>query len=229
MCTFTSDKVPSFFTPESAIILCIINVSIHIRGDFPMGYEQNGKKKPHFVKETGWTVDDYYALPEDGNQYEVVGGVLELKPSPTTTHQRISQRIERLFIDSCELDYIIIDAPVDVILSETDIRQPDIVMIHRSREAIIEERGIVGAPDLVVEIISPSTAKRDRTIKKETYARFGIPEYWIVDPANQTIEQYVQQQTGEAYTLSDVYGPEDSVRSERIPCLSFKVEDAMKL
>jgi Uma2 family endonuclease len=193
-----------------------------------MNYDKK-PQNPERIKESGWTLEDYYQLPEDGNQYEIVAGKLELKPSPTTTHQRISHSLERTMTDSCEIDYIIMDAPIDVILSDNETRQPDILMIHRSREEIIEERGVVGPPDLVVEIISPTSAKRDRTMKKETYARYGVSEYWIVDPANLTIEQYVLAQQGQPYELRNVYGSDDTVQSERIPCLSFLVKEALRI
>ncbi|WP_018131021.1 Uma2 family endonuclease [Effusibacillus pohliae] len=192
-----------------------------------MDYES--KKKPLSVKESGWTVEEYLKLPEDGNQYEIVGGRLELKPSPTTTHQRISQQLERTLIDSCEQEYIILHAPVDVILSDTETRQPDILLVHRSRKSIVQEHGVVGPPDLVIEILSPNSAKRDRVMKKESYARFGIPEYWIVDPPHLTIELYVPERPGEPYVLANVFGAEDTVRSERVPCVSFVVSEGLKI
>lgn len=186
-------------------------------------------EKPNFIKESGWTVEDYYELPEDGNQYEIIGGQLELKPSPTTTHQRISHRLERTLSDSCENEYIIMDSPVDVILSDNETRQPDILMIHRSREEIIEVRAVVGPPDLVIEIISPNSAKRDRVMKKESYARFGVPEYWIVDPSNLTVEQYGLVTLGQPYELLNLFGQDDVVTSERISCVSFIVKDGLKI
>ncbi|WP_170006174.1 Uma2 family endonuclease [Bacillus fonticola] len=187
------------------------------------------KEKPTIIKESGWTIEDYYKLPEDGNHYEIVSGHLELRPSPTTTHQRISHRIERILTDSCESEYIILDAPVDVILSETDTRQPDILMIHRSREEIIEEHAVVGPPDLVVEILSPSTAKRDRTMKRDSYAQFGVMEYWIVDHLNQTIEQYVLTETGKPYELANVFDRDDIVTSQHLTCVSFAVKNGLTL
>ncbi|MFC4767693.1 Uma2 family endonuclease [Effusibacillus consociatus] len=193
-----------------------------------MGYE--GKKSnPLTIKESGWTVDDYMKLPEDGNQYEIVGGKLELKPSPTTTHQRISSNLEHILKNTCDQEYIIMDAPVDVILSDTETRQPDILMVHRSRESIIEEHAVVGPPDLVIEILSPNSAKRDRVMKKESYARFGVPEYWIVDPANLTVEQYLLVRSGEPYELANVFEAEDTVHSERIRCVSFVVKEGLKI
>ncbi|MFD2044894.1 Uma2 family endonuclease [Ornithinibacillus salinisoli] len=181
------------------------------------------------IKESGWTVDDYYQLPEDGNQYEIFAGNLELKPSPSTTHQRISQRLVRTLIDSCENDFIVIVAPVDVILSETETRQPDILMIHRSREFIIEEHAVVGPPDLVIEILSPNSVKRDRIFKKESYALFGVPEYWIVDHNNQVIEQYVQKNEGDPYELNNVFEAKDILTSNRFPSVSFVVKEGIRI
>jgi Uma2 family endonuclease len=193
-----------------------------------MVYENEYKKvNPLLIKETGWTVEDYYQLPEDGNQYEIIGGRLELKPSPAATHQIISSNVVSAFLDSCKEEYIILYAPMDVILSDSETRQPDILMIHRSRRHIIEERGIMGPPDLVVEIISPNSAKRDRSMKRESYARFLVPEYWIVDPVYRTIEQYELMREGEPYILSNVYGEEEKVRSQRVKCAGFAVRDVM--
>jgi Uma2 family endonuclease len=189
-------------------------------------YDKKPDKLP-MIKESGWTVEDYLKLPEDGNQYEIVAGILELKPSPTTTHQRISHQIHRILTDSCENEYIIMYAPVDVILSDRETRQPDILMIHRSRAAIIQEHAVVGPPDLVVEILSPSTIKRDRVMKLRSYAHFGVPEYWIIDPLNVTIEQYVLTREGDPYELQDVFGAEETVTSARLPCVGFKVSQGI--
>ncbi|SHG44129.1 Uma2 family endonuclease [Ornithinibacillus halophilus] len=191
--------------------------------------EKSKSQSKPIVKESGWTVDDYYQLPEDGNQYELFAGHLELKPSPTTTHQRISQSLERTIIDSCQNDYIVMDAPLDVILSENETRQPDILMIHRDREYIIEEHAVDGPPDLVIEILSPNSVKRDRVDKKESYAKFGVPEYWIVDHHHQVIEQYVLRENGIPYTLQNVFEADDTVTSEKIPCLSFIVKDGVRI
>jgi Uma2 family endonuclease len=182
---------------------------------------------PLLIKESGWTIEDYYKLPEDGNQYEIINGVLELKPSPSTTHQRISQQIFNILTNSCINDYIFLYAPIDVILSDTDTRQPDLLMIHNSRESIIEVHAVVGPPDLVIEILSPSTIKRDRVMKRQSYARFGVPEYWIVDPLNVTIEQYVLKKLGEPYELVDVFSADEIVNSYHLPCVGFKVNDAL--
>ncbi|MBC8080365.1 MAG: Uma2 family endonuclease [Gorillibacterium sp.] len=191
-----------------------------------MDYDKK-KQIPTTIKESGWTVEDYLRLPEDGNQYEIVNGILELQPSPTTTHQRISQQIFSALTNSCLSDYIILLAPVDVILSDRETRQPDLLMVHRSREAIIEIHAVIGPPDLVVEVLSPSSIKRDRIMKLYSYAKFGVPEYWIVDPLNVTIEQYVLVKPNEPYQLRDVYSADEIVTSQHLSCVGFQVKDGL--
>lgn len=187
-------------------------------------------QNPLIIKESGWTVDEYMRLPDYENQhFEMVAGRLELRPAPTTTHQRVSYQLVKIFTDSCDSDYIIMFAPVDVILTDIDIRQPDILLVHRSRAHIIKEHAVVGPPDLVVEILSPNSAKRDREMKKETYARYLVPEYWIVDPAHLTVERYVLKQNGEPYTLANMFDADETVCSDRIGCVSFTVKEAVKI
>ncbi|WP_238357896.1 Uma2 family endonuclease [Cohnella zeiphila] len=181
------------------------------------------------AKKSGWTVDDYFELPEDGNQYEIVDGILELKPSPTTDHQRVIRHLDDVLSDTCESDYIMILSPVDVILSERETRQPDLLMVHRSRSDIVRKNGVYGPTDLVVELLSPNTAKRDRVMKLKSYAKFGVPEYWIADYEHRTIEQYAQTSPGGPYELLNVFAADETVTSERLPCVSFVVKDALKI
>ncbi len=115
-------------------------------------------KKSDLIREQPMTYDDYADLPDDGNRYELVEGFLEMmSPSATTKHQMISIQIQTKIVQSCENEYIILNAPLDVVLSPKEVRQPDLIMIHRSRMHIIKKRNIEGAPDLVVEILSPSS------------------------------------------------------------------------
>jgi Uncharacterized protein conserved in cyanobacteria len=187
------------------------------------------RKLPPMIKESGWTVDDYFELPEDGNQYEIVDGILELKPSPTTDHQRVIRQLDHVLSDTCESQYIMILSPIDVILSDRETRQPDLLMVHRSRSEIVRRNGIYGPPDLVVELLSANSAKRDRVMKLKSYAKFGVPEYWIADYEHQTIEQYVSAIPGEPYTLLSVFAANDTVTSERLPCVKFVVKDALQI
>ncbi|TCP21166.1 Uma2 family endonuclease [Scopulibacillus darangshiensis] len=183
------------------------------------------KQKPsQGVREQPLTYDDYAAVPDDGQRYELVNGRLELMaPAPSPKHQLIAKEIGSTLDSVCGSDYILLYAPIDVILSDTDIRQPDIVMIHKRRAEFITHRGIEGPPDLVVEVLSTSSVKRDRGSKVKSYARYGIPEYWIVDPINRILEQYILN--SDSYELEEVYDGDKVIHSERLPCVAFTMKD----
>ncbi|MEF2967458.1 Uma2 family endonuclease [Paenibacillus sp. M1] len=171
------------------------------------------------IKEQPATYEDYARL-DDGNRYELADGVLELMtPAPTPKHQVVSSTIQNLLMNSCQSEYIILASPIDLILSNKEVRQPDLVMIHRNKIDIITQRGIEGIPDLVAEILSPHSAKRDKLIKRKVYADYGIPEYWIVDPPHETLDQYVL--ANGRYELLNVFDRDEPVRSDRLPCVSF--------
>ncbi|WP_435922523.1 Uma2 family endonuclease [Paenibacillus sp. DYY-L-2] len=147
-------------------------------------------------------------------------GVLELMtPAPTPKHQLISNQLQTIITNSCQQKYIIFASPIDLILSNKEVRQPDLVMVHRNNIEIITSRGIEGVPDLVAEILSPHSIKRDKQSKLKVYAAYGIPEYWIVDPPHEALEQYVLMDG--RYELLHVFDREETVHSDRLPCVSF--------
>ena len=138
------------------------------------------------------TYEDYVRIPEDGKRHEIIDGVHYVTPSPVFNHQSVSGRLfVQLFhqIDESGLGRVV-TAPMDVVLSEVDIVQPDIVVILDRNSSIITEKNVQGAPDLLIEILSPSTSARDRNLKKIRYQRFGVSEYWIVDPEAKQVEQF---------------------------------------
>nr|NIR48553.1 Uma2 family endonuclease [candidate division KSB1 bacterium]NIR69031.1 Uma2 family endonuclease [candidate division KSB1 bacterium]NIS24097.1 Uma2 family endonuclease [candidate division KSB1 bacterium]NIT71016.1 Uma2 family endonuclease [candidate division KSB1 bacterium]NIU24716.1 Uma2 family endonuclease [candidate division KSB1 bacterium] len=149
------------------------------------------------VKETSlrynkktYTYQDYLDLPEDGERYEVINGELVMVPAPDTNHQDVSGKIEfelRKFNEKIHAGKIF-DAPIDVVLSEENIHQPDILFIANENSQIITDKNISGAPDLIIEILSPSTAYYDLVEKKDNYEKFGVKEYWIVDPKKRRVE-----------------------------------------
>lgn len=182
---------------------------------------KSNKDKP-LIKEQPATYDDYANLPDDGSRYELANGVLELmSPAPTPKHQVIGSQLWLALTNSCKSDYLIFLSPIDLILSATEVRQPDIVMVRRSNISIITRRGIEGIPDMVAEIISPRSVKRDKQNKLVAYAKYRIPEYWIVDPANECLEQYLLSDN--QYTLHNVYDREETVQSDRLVCVSFNM------
>jgi Uma2 family endonuclease len=138
------------------------------------------------------TYEDYVELPDDGRRYEILDGDLEVTPSPTTTHQRVSRRLSRVLDDYVTRHGLgeIFYAPTDVILANTTITVPDLLFVAAPRGSIITRRAIEGPPDLIVEILSDSTARRDRTRKASLYFRYGVSCYWLVDPEEHTLETY---------------------------------------
>ncbi len=141
-----------------------------------------------------YTYADYQKLPE-GAPYQLIGGELVMSPAPTLQHQRIIGKIFTLlteYVNKKQLGEIFI-SPVDVYLDTENTFQPDIVFVSKERAAIMDEQKINGAPDLVVEILSPSTAYYDLKKKKEMYEKYGVKEYWIVDPMEKTIDVLVHR------------------------------------
>lgn len=129
-------------------------------------------------------------LPED-KRYEVIEGELLVTPAPTARHQRVLMRLAVRLSHHVETTGLgeVLPAPTDVILAHESIVQPDILFIARHRLGIIDlDGGVHGAPDLVVEILSPSTAGRDQVVKRKLYSKYGVREYWVADSASASIE-----------------------------------------
>lgn len=142
--------------------------------------------KPKFIYE------DYLLFPDDGRRHELIGGEHYVSPAPRKKHQRSSSRLSHIlgpFIDDNGLGFLYA-APFDVILSDEDVVQPDLLFVSRERSSIEKDEGIVGAPDLVVEILSESSRKTDESVKRKLYEWAGVEEYWIVDPELETVKVY---------------------------------------
>lgn len=148
------------------------------------------------------TYADYAAIPNDGKRYELHEGDISVTPAPSPEHQRVSRRLFTALNQHVEARSLgeVFYAPVDCILSETTVVQPDVVYLRAERATAISRRGIEGPPTLMVEIVSPSTAQIDRSVKLQLYARHRVPYYWIVDPDRRTIEAF--ELAGEVYRLA---------------------------
>src|SRR4030067_1275081 len=139
-----------------------------------------------------FTYEDYLKTPDD-ERYELIGGELLMTPSPVPKHQRISGRLNyelRKFVTEHDLGEVFY-APCDVHLDNENVVQPDILFISKDRLNIIGEKNIQGVPDLAIEILSESTAYRDLVQKKKLYSRFGVKEFWMVIPGEESIEIYI--------------------------------------
>lgn len=163
-----------------------------------------------------FTYEDCQLLPED-KQYELIDGELHMVPAPRPYHQIVAGRIEyalRGFARERHLGEVI-DAPCDVYFTEHDVVQPDILFIAAVRMGIIKEKFVQGAPDLVVEILSPSTSEKDRRIKRRLYALHGVQEYWLVDPEARTVEVLVRQEGN--LELRRTYTGQEELESPLLP------------
>ncbi len=144
---------------------------------------------------------EYVCFPADGRRHEIIAGEHIVNPAPSTYHQTLSRRIQFQLYSQIELRGRgqVYDAPTDLQLSENDIVQTDLIVVLTHARNIITPTKIKGTPDLVVEILSESSVDNDRVVKKELYRRAGVAEYWVVDPDDHTVEQYVLR--GDVYEL----------------------------
>jgi len=171
-----------------------------------------------------YTYDDYLKIDDD-KQYELIGGKLILVPAPRTIHQRINRKLSGFigsFVDKNNLGEVLC-APTDVLLSETEKPQPDILFISKEHLDIITEMNIQGTPDLVVEILSPSTGKYDKVEKSKMYYKYGVKEYWIVDPDIKVIEILIPGERN--WNLFQAYNGDDILMSPLLNGLEIQLKD----
>jgi Uma2 family endonuclease len=173
---------------------------------------------------TKFTHADLLVMPDDGKRREIMDGDLIVTPSPKFRHQEISGNIYAAFLKYLEGYPIgkIAYAPLDVILSEYDVLEPDLLFVLNEHRHIIQD-WVRGAPDLVIEIVSPTTEAIDRGPKLKAYARFGVPEYWIVDPEQRAIEVY--RATSEGYQPAQVFQGPDALTSLLLPGFSLSLRE----
>ncbi len=140
------------------------------------------------------TYDDLLAMPDDGLRHEIIAGVLYVSPSPGTPHQftvgKLYQAIAN-YLDEYPVGEIYL-APFDVVFTKYDVVEPDLLFIRAERLSVLTERNVTGAPDLVIEILSPSTRRVDMTLKRDLFEREGVREYWVVDPVEAAIDIHRQ-------------------------------------
>ena len=139
-----------------------------------------------------FTYHDYLNMPDDGKRYEIIHGELTMPPAPNTVHQRIALKLEYELLKFNEKKNLgeMFHVPDDIVLSDMNVAQPDILFIKNENLDIITDKNIAGAPDLVIEVLSPSSVDYDRIHKKEMYGMFGVKEFWVVDPIEEVIEVY---------------------------------------
>ena len=171
------------------------------------------------------TYEDYCAAPAD-NRYELLGGELIMVPAPNIKHQTVQVKLTTrlgLFIEGRALGTLL-TAPCDVFLSDSNVVQPDLLFVSREREHLLSDgEKVRGAPDLVVEILSPSTADKDRGSKRELYGRHGVAEYWLVDPIAETVS--IHRQRGGVLAAADTFSRGQTLRSPLLAGLELRLDD----
>ena len=173
------------------------------------------------------TYQDYANLEGD-ERYELLDGELILLPSPNTAHQTVSVRIGyRMysFVEENDMGRFF-HAPFDVLFTDTDVVQPDLLFVSNEREDIITPANIQGAPDLIVEILSPSSSRRDWRDKRELYAEHGVKEYWIVDPANHII--WIMVLEDGTLEIAETCTEGDTVTSSTLEGFSVSLDDVFE-
>ena len=175
-------------------------------------------------KQGEWTYSEYVALTDDGEWYEIVNGVLVMAPAPDIPHQAAAMRFGYFLFAHVELTGLgrVIGAPADVVLSPNNVYQPDVFVVLNAHLDRVQEKRVVGAPDLVIELASPSTVLYDRLTKYEVYARFGVPEYWIAKTASRSVEVLVLE--NEKYRSLGVFSGRDTLPSRIVPELPVHVD-----
>ncbi len=170
-----------------------------------------------------WTYRDYTAL-DDEQHYEIVNGVLLMPPAPSWSHQEIVGEIFAFLREHVRTHASggVFTAPIDVELSPENVFQPDVVVLLKAHADRLQERHIVGAPDLVVEVASPSTALYDRLVKYDIYAHAGVPEYWIVNPETSLVEVLILE-SGHYRSLGR-YSGQQTLPSQVVAGLEVPVE-----
>jgi Uma2 family endonuclease len=173
------------------------------------------------------TYEDYLRMPS-GLRYELVEGEMRMTPSPNTLHQEISKRLGRMLLERLEDREMgkVYNAPYDVVLSEHNVVQPDLLFVSKDRLGIIGKANVKGSPDLVVEILSESTEEWDRVTKRRAYSRYGVRELWIVDLRAKTVE--VASHDGSELVTVGIYPPGTTAQSVLAPDVVVDVSELFK-
>ncbi|MEW6379556.1 MAG: Uma2 family endonuclease [bacterium] len=168
---------------------------------------------------------DYVSFPSDGKRHEIVDGEHHMAPSPEIRHQDISRNLALIIASYLKENNLgkLLYAPCDVILSNWDIVVPDLIFISRENEKVITRKNIRGVPDLVVEIISPASRKYDLGMKKKLYERFGVKEYWIIDPEKERVEVYTL--VNQRFLEPEVYNRDQVMGSSFFPGLRINLTE----
>lgn len=179
------------------------------------------------IVQTRLTFTDLQDLPDDGNRYELLEGELIVSPAPTPRHQRVVVNGTVFLRQAEDLGLgVVYVAPIYVVFDEHHTTEPDLLFIRHDNVSIVQEDAIHGIPDLVVEVLSPSSRRRDLRAKLQLYARFGVPHYWIADPDARTVQPYAL--TTQGYEALPLLQADDTLSCPLFPGITIRVGDLFK-
>lgn len=166
---------------------------------------------------TKLTYEHYTQFPDDGMRHEIIDGIHYMNAAPVPYHQKLSRRIQFELYSAIELTNLgeVMNAPIDVQFSNHDVVQPDIVVVLNDNK-IITQTKIKGTPNLIIEVLSPSTSGRDEGLKKELYEQNGVPEYWVVDPDEKAVRKFLL----DGGNYSEAQRHTDSITFDGLPDIS---------
>ena len=177
------------------------------------------------------TYDDFLLFPDDGKRHELIDGEHYVTPSPNTKHQRVSGNLYfviRAWLEDHPVGQVFY-APFDVVFSRFDVVEPDLLYLSNERVAeVLTAQHVTGAPDIVIEIGSPGTRKRDETIKRQLYERSGVSEYWVLDPKLDAVRVYRRE--GESFSPPREFSREagDVLTTPHLPGLEIALSRMFK-
>ena len=171
-----------------------------------------------------FTYEDYRSTPED-KRYQLLDGELIMTAAPRRAHQKADMEITLVLGDYVKENDLgeVYSAPFDVVFSDTDVVQPDLLFVSKERLYIINEDNVRGAPDLVIEILSPSTASLDRNFKRALYARHGVKEFWLVDTDARSITVMFLHERG--YEVVGIYGEGQTLTSPTLEGFTLEIDE----
>jgi Uma2 family endonuclease len=181
------------------------------------------------ISHTPLNYDDYLTFPDnDRIRKEIIDGELFMSPSPSTKHQSILRNLSFILFNFVKKNSLgeIFFAPFDIILSHINVVQPDIIFLSKQSYHLLTELNLQGAPELVIEILSPSTTKTDRIFKKDIYERFGVKEFWIVDPEKETVE--IWQLKNQQFQLSFTFHKDQVLSSSMFKGLEIDLAEVFQ-
>jgi len=172
-----------------------------------------------------WTYERYLRETAEGEYFTIIAGERFMSPSPTVFHQHILLNLGMVlqtWVRQSRIGKLGL-APLDVVLGDDEVVQPDLIFVLNEHLDRLTRKNVHGAPDLVIEILSPGSTRLDRVKKRELYARHSVPEYWIVSPGERTVE--VLRLQDKQYELAGLYEEDDTLQSPLLPGFTCSVKD----